>query len=143
MMDSSIAPATWPYLGLYLGQEQGRQVGGGRSWRHRHRLTRASWTTINPTLDYGPSDFDVDHRFVASYVYNCPSARQEVGGGVNRAADLLIGGWEVTGITTFQTGSHSVSLRTISLVLRIPWPRGETIFRAAISTAVSRASSRA
>jgi hypothetical protein len=25
-------------------------------------------------------------------------------GGVNRAADLAIGGWEVTGITTFQTG---------------------------------------
>jgi len=25
-------------------------------------------------------------------------------GGVGRAADLLVGGWEVTGITTFQTG---------------------------------------
>ena len=29
----------------------------------------------NPQLDYGPSDFDVDHRFVASYVYQLPFGR--------------------------------------------------------------------
>ena len=59
----------------------------------------------DPNLDYGPSDFDVDQRFVASYVYMLPIGRgKKIGGGVNRAADLAIGGWEVTGITTFQTG---------------------------------------
>ncbi len=59
----------------------------------------------DPALDYGPSDFDVDHRFVASYVYDLPIGRgKKIAGGVNRAADLLVGGWEVTGITTFQTG---------------------------------------
>ena len=26
----------------------------------------------HPELDYGPSDFDVDQRFVASYVYHLP-----------------------------------------------------------------------
>ena len=59
----------------------------------------------HPELDYGPSDFNVDHRFVASYVYQLPFGRgKKMLGGVGRAADLLVGGWEVTGITTFQTG---------------------------------------
>jgi TonB dependent receptor len=59
----------------------------------------------HPALDYGPSDFDVDHRFVASFVYQLPIGRgKKLLGGINRATNLLVGGWEVTGITTFQTG---------------------------------------
>jgi len=59
----------------------------------------------NPSLDYGPSDFDVDKRFVASYVYQLPFGRgKKFGGGVNRVEDLAVGGWQLTGITTFQTG---------------------------------------
>ena len=59
----------------------------------------------NPQLDYGPSDFDVSQRFVASYVYDLPIGRgKKVLGNVNRAADILVGGWGLTGITTFQTG---------------------------------------
>lgn len=59
----------------------------------------------DPALDYGPSDFDVDHRFVASYVYQLPFGRgKKFANQVNRAADLGIGGWQLSGITTFQTG---------------------------------------
>src|SRR6202171_4849701 len=59
----------------------------------------------NPQADYGPSDFDVDNRFVASYAYDLPIRRgRKVVGNVGRAADLAVGGWELTGITTFQTG---------------------------------------
>jgi hypothetical protein len=59
----------------------------------------------NPSLDYGPSDFNVDHRFVSSFVYQLPIGRgKKVAGGVGRAANALVGGWEITGITTFQTG---------------------------------------
>jgi hypothetical protein len=59
----------------------------------------------DPNLDYGPSDFDVDHRFVASYVYQLPFGRgKKFAGTVNRAADLAVGGWQLSGITTFQTG---------------------------------------
>ena len=46
-------------------------------------------TTDNhhPELDYGPSDFNVDHRFVASYVYQLPIGRgKKLLGGVGRAA---------------------------------------------------------
>ena len=59
----------------------------------------------DPRLDYGPSDFDVPHRFVASYVYQLPFGRgKHYGGGMNKAADIAVGGWEVTGVTTFQKG---------------------------------------
>ena len=59
----------------------------------------------NPRLDYGPSDFNVSQRFVASYVYQLPVGRgKHFGSSMNKAADLLVGGWELTGITTFQKG---------------------------------------
>jgi hypothetical protein len=59
----------------------------------------------NPQLDYAPSDFDVNQRFVASYVYDLPIGRgKKVMGGANRVTDALIGGWELTGITTLQSG---------------------------------------
>ena len=58
-----------------------------------------------PQLDYGPSDFDVNNRFVASYVYQLPFGRgKKFAPTINRAADLAVGGWQLSGITTFQTG---------------------------------------
>jgi Carboxypeptidase regulatory-like domain/TonB dependent receptor len=59
----------------------------------------------NPRLDYGPSDFSVSHRFVTSVVYQLPVGRgKRFGNNMNRAADLAVGGWQITGITTFQKG---------------------------------------
>jgi len=59
----------------------------------------------NPNLDYGPSDFNVNQRFVASYVYQLPFGRgKKFANQINRAADLAIGGWQLSGITTFQSG---------------------------------------
>jgi outer membrane receptor protein involved in Fe transport len=59
----------------------------------------------NPRLDYGRSDFDVNHRFVTSFVYQLPIGRgKKFGGNMGKAADLAIGGWQVTGILTFQKG---------------------------------------
>ena len=59
----------------------------------------------HPNRDYGLSDFDVDQRFVASYVYQLPFGRgKKMASGVGRATDLAIGGWETTGIATFQAG---------------------------------------
>ena len=59
----------------------------------------------DPKLDHGLSDFDVNHRFVTSLVYKLPFGRgKRFGGNINKAADLALGGWQVTGITTFQKG---------------------------------------
>lgn len=59
----------------------------------------------DPRLDYGLSDFDVDQRFVTSLVYQLPVGRgKRFGGEMNKALDAVVGGWQVTGITTFQRG---------------------------------------
>jgi hypothetical protein len=59
----------------------------------------------NPKLDYGRSDFDVNHRFVASYVAELPVGRgKHFLGNINRLEDAAVGGWEITGIGTYQKG---------------------------------------
>ena len=59
----------------------------------------------NPNLDYARSDFDVGQRFVLSYVYQLPVGRgKHFGSDMNKVADAAIGGWQWTGIATFQQG---------------------------------------
>lgn len=48
----------------------------------------------------GPADFDRKHRLVMSYVYEFPRWQNLSG-----FADRLINGWEVSGLTTFQSGT--------------------------------------
>jgi hypothetical protein len=64
-----------------------------------------------PYLDYGRSDFDVPQRFVTSYVYELPFGRgKKFGSNMNKVSDLAVGGWQLTGIATFQKGfPYSVS----------------------------------
>jgi hypothetical protein len=52
-----------------------------------------------PENDRGLSDFDVDHRLVASFVWNLPIAQDAQG-----AAKAVLGGWQVNGIFTWQRG---------------------------------------
>jgi hypothetical protein len=52
-------------------------------------------------LNYGSSDFDARHRFVASYVYSIPVAGFLKSSFIAREA---LSGWGVSGITVFQTG---------------------------------------
>lgn len=55
--------------------------------------------------DRGRSEFDVDHRLVSSFVYELPIGRgKKFGGDMHKAVDVLIGGWQVNAITTFQRG---------------------------------------
>ena len=58
-----------------------------------------------PNLDYGRSDFNVPLRFVSSWVYQLPIGRgKKILGGANWAVDEAIGGWQLTGVATFQKG---------------------------------------
>ncbi len=53
----------------------------------------------------GLSGFDVRQRFVASYVYELPFGRgRRFGKDLNVVTDKLLGGWELSGITSFQSG---------------------------------------
>ncbi len=54
----------------------------------------------NLGLDYGPSDNDVRHRFVISYIWQVPKF-----GHFSGLTNQLVNGWEFQGITTIQSGS--------------------------------------
>jgi hypothetical protein len=59
----------------------------------------------NLRAEYGPSEFDVRHRLVASYIWELPFGRgRHWGNGWGRAMDLAFGGWQVTGINVLQSG---------------------------------------
>jgi hypothetical protein len=83
----------------------------------------------NPKLDYAPSDFNVKQRFVTSYVWNLPFGRgKKYLSSVNKAADVAVGGWEVTGIATFQTGfPFSILANDLYSLLSAPNQRANVV----------------
>ena len=71
----------------------------------KRRDGMASSTTTTLELDYGRSDFNVGQRFVTSFVYDLPVGRgKQFANQVNPVVNAVIGGWESTGIVTFQQG---------------------------------------
>jgi hypothetical protein len=59
-----------------------------------------------PQWEHGNLDFDMRHRFVASYSWELPFGRgKKFGSDVNAFTDLLIGHWEVAGVTTISSGT--------------------------------------
>jgi hypothetical protein len=50
-------------------------------------------------LEWGPTDFDIRHRIVGNWLWELPFFKDR--GGVTGA---LLGGWQVNGITQYQTG---------------------------------------
>jgi hypothetical protein len=49
---------------------------------------------------WGQSDFDVRHIMIINYIYELPLLRNQ-----HNAASRLLGGWQISGITQFQTGT--------------------------------------
>jgi hypothetical protein len=58
----------------------------------------------DPNADYGPSDFDVRHTFVASPVYQLPFGKGERFGKGGRLVNALAGGWEASAIISASSG---------------------------------------
>ena len=60
----------------------------------------------NPMLDYGNVMFDRRHRVLATFLYQLPFGKGErFLPNSNRLVDTLIGGWQLGGVTVFQTGA--------------------------------------
>lgn len=83
---------------------QGLTLGVSYTWSKL--LTNASvdrdvavYNTYNLMQDYGPGAYNTPHVFVASYVYQLPFFKDQKG-----LVGHVLGGWEVSGITTVQSG---------------------------------------
>jgi hypothetical protein len=65
-------------------------------------------------LEWGPSDFDVRHRVVANWLLEIPGFKDATG-----LTHALLGGWQLNGITQFQTG-YPFTVNTTA-----PYPTGD------------------
>jgi hypothetical protein len=51
--------------------------------------------------DYGPANWDIPHRFVATYIYDVPFLKNSSSAFLR----YVVAGWQVAGITTIQSGT--------------------------------------
>jgi Carboxypeptidase regulatory-like domain/TonB dependent receptor-like, beta-barrel len=64
-----------------------------------------SYYSVNPKIAYGPDPFSRNNVFVASSVYELPFGRgKRFMGDINRAADYLIGGWQISNTLNWSGG---------------------------------------
>ena len=55
----------------------------------------------NIWADYGPANWDIPHRFVASYIYDVPFLKTSS----NPILRYVVAGWQVGGVSTIQSGT--------------------------------------
>jgi Carboxypeptidase regulatory-like domain/TonB dependent receptor-like, beta-barrel len=66
---------------------------------------RAPQNSYDLKADRGPAEFDIEHRLVASYVWELPLGKgRRFGGNWSTPVDVLLGGWQVSGIHAIQSG---------------------------------------
>jgi hypothetical protein len=86
---------------------RGLQVDGHYTWsRTRDMATHsngggATMDNYDIWRDYGPANWDIPHRFVASYIYELPFYKTSE----NAALKYLVAGWQISGVTTVQSGT--------------------------------------
>jgi outer membrane receptor protein involved in Fe transport len=98
------------YLAAYTWSRSLDQGSGGNSSSSESRINIQN--PRNLSADYGLSDFDHRHRFTFSPMYALPFGRgRQYASHVNPFVDGVIGGWDLTGIVTLQSGApFSVSM---------------------------------
>jgi hypothetical protein len=83
----------------------GKSIDNGSGIRTTDGDTLITTDQNNLRRERGRSAFDFRHRLTNSFLYELPFGRgRRYGGNINRGLDYLIGGWQVGGIVTFQTG---------------------------------------
>jgi hypothetical protein len=89
----------------------------GLSYTYSHSYDDGSaYRDIIPDTYYAgnlwaPSYFDVTHVMTINYLYELPFGRgKHFGSNWNRATDAFLGGWQISGITQFQTGTACAAM---------------------------------
>jgi hypothetical protein len=75
---------------------------------------------FNQDLNYGPSTYDATQRLVINYVYAFPSVRKF--DSLHWLPSRLTDGWQMSGITTFQTGFPVDVIDSAFQSLTCPYP---------------------
>ncbi len=65
----------------------------------------SDYFSVDPRIAYGPDDFNRNHVFVVNTVYELPIGKgKKFMGDVSRAANLLIGGWQISNTANWSSG---------------------------------------
>ena len=65
-----------------------------------------SQNTYDKDADKGLASFHAKHRFTTGYIWELPFGRsRRWGSDMHAVLDGVLGGWQLSGITTFQTGN--------------------------------------
>jgi len=116
---SNVLPLDFPQLQMFYNAFQAslnRRFSNGfnvlASYTLAHNLGNADGNVgaaiqdaHHPEKEFGPVLPDIRHRFVVSYIYELPVGRgRHFLGNLGSVAEGVIGGWEIGGITTAQSG---------------------------------------
>ena len=78
-------------------------VEGTASWAYVGYSTPAN--NYNLAAEKSVDGNDVPQSLVVNYIYDLPVGRgKKLGGGFNKKTDAVLGGWQVSGISTFKSG---------------------------------------
>jgi hypothetical protein len=84
---------------------RGLQMGAAWTWSKSMDFNSSDFTTVSALApvrvwNYGLSDFDRTHVLKINYLYDVPAPRWH-----NPAAKMVLGGWQLSGITSFVSGA--------------------------------------
>jgi hypothetical protein len=92
-------------IGYRMEATHGLTFQGSYTWSHQLDYVSGDLTALANPFDrrynYGSGDLDRRHIFTFNYVYDLPFFRDSTSG-FRRS---ILGGWQLSGITTFQTGT--------------------------------------
>jgi len=86
---------------------RGIQFGASYTYSKALGIAAADFDTVSPyfaprSRNYGPLNFDLTHTFVINYTYQIPSLGARLN---NKPLDYVLGGWQLSGITSFFSGT--------------------------------------
>jgi hypothetical protein len=87
-----------------------KRVSSGLQFLAHYTLSRSynytdSYYSVNRSIAWGPDDFSRNHVFVINTVYELPIGKgKKFMSDIGRAADLLIGGWQLTNTLNYSSG---------------------------------------
>ncbi len=82
----------------------GLQFLGHYTFSHAYNYD-SGYFSVNPKFAYGPDDYNRNHVFVLSTLYQLPIGRgKKFMSDIGRAGDLLIGGWSIANTATWGGG---------------------------------------
>jgi hypothetical protein len=95
---------------------RGFQFEGSYTWAKAIQEALSHVDSYNIRASRSLADYDIAHRFVASYIFELPFGRgRRIGNSWNPMINTIAGGWQFNGFTTFQSGTPlSISANNVA-----------------------------